>query len=257
MDTNPENPMHTVKKDYIDNSGQTLENGRLNIKAFNFSLYDNTFLDPEYIESIEKATPSGMFFERDVLGKWVSAQGVVYPDFDEKKHIAKKIKGDIKRYFAGLDFGYEHHGALLVIAETTTGDYYLVEEIAEQHKFIEWWDDRLKELSAKYKRLPVWADHARPDYIKYLKSKGHDVRNANKAVIEGISHTGGLLKQNRLFFLEDKFKKGREEIYQYCWKGGEGKEDVVKVHDDVMDALRYALYSQTTKSQARAKINPF
>ena len=45
MDTNPENPMHTVKKDYIDKSGQRLSNGQLNIKAFNFSLFDNTFLN--------------------------------------------------------------------------------------------------------------------------------------------------------------------------------------------------------------------
>ena len=38
MDTNPENPMHTVKTDYVDKSGQRLENGQLNIKAFQFTL---------------------------------------------------------------------------------------------------------------------------------------------------------------------------------------------------------------------------
>ena len=60
MDTNPENPTHTVKVDYIDKDGQRLKNGQLNIKAFNFTLYDNTFLNKEYVESIEASTPSGM-----------------------------------------------------------------------------------------------------------------------------------------------------------------------------------------------------
>lgn len=69
MDTNPENPTHTVKVDYIDKDGQLLSNGQLNIKAFNFTLYDNTFLNKEYVESIEASTPSGMFYDRDILGK--------------------------------------------------------------------------------------------------------------------------------------------------------------------------------------------
>ena len=69
MDTNPENPTHTVKVDYIDKDGQKLSDGQLNIKAFNFTLYDNTFLNKEYVESIEASTPSGMFYDRDILGK--------------------------------------------------------------------------------------------------------------------------------------------------------------------------------------------
>ena len=71
MDTNPENPMHTVKTDYIDKSGQRLDNGQLNIQSFQFTLYDNTFLNKEYVKSIEASTPSGMFYDRDILGKYL------------------------------------------------------------------------------------------------------------------------------------------------------------------------------------------
>ena len=69
MDTNPENPTHTVKVDYIDKDGQRLKNGQLNIKALNYTLNDNTILNKEYVESIEASTPSGMFYDRDILGK--------------------------------------------------------------------------------------------------------------------------------------------------------------------------------------------
>ena len=64
MDTNPENPTHTVKTDYVDKDGQLLSTGQVNIRAFSFSLYDNEFLDEEYIESIVASTPSGMFTDR-------------------------------------------------------------------------------------------------------------------------------------------------------------------------------------------------
>ena len=67
MDTNPENPTHTVKIDYVDKDGQILENGRINIRSFQFTLYDNTFLNKEYVKSIEASTPTGMFFDRDIL----------------------------------------------------------------------------------------------------------------------------------------------------------------------------------------------
>jgi PBSX family phage terminase large subunit len=100
MDTNPENPTHTVKVDYVDKDGQRLSNGQLNIKAFNFTLYDNTFLNKEYVESIEASTPSGMFFDRDILGVWVASEGVVYKDFNKDVHYIKDLNNiDIVKYF--------------------------------------------------------------------------------------------------------------------------------------------------------------
>ncbi len=83
--------MHSVKKDYIDKSGQRLSNGRLNIKAFQFTLFDNTFLDEEYIESIIASTPTGMFTDRDIYGKWVSAR-VLYIKISKKKFITSQKK---------------------------------------------------------------------------------------------------------------------------------------------------------------------
>lgn len=69
IDTNPENPSHTVKVDYIDKAGQLLDDGQLNIDEISFRLEDNTFLDKTYIQSIKLSTPSGMFYQRDIEGK--------------------------------------------------------------------------------------------------------------------------------------------------------------------------------------------
>ena len=248
IDTNPENPMHSVKTDYIDKSGQLLSDGRLNIKAFDFTLYDNTFLPRDYVDSIEKATPSGMFYDRDIMGLWVAAEGIVYRDFDYKVHLVDNIATDetVIKYVGGVDFGYEHFGSIVVIALTDKGNYYLVEEIAEQHRYIEWWKEKALELQRKYFGIKFYCDTARPEYIDYLlKSDGENRRvealKANKSVLEGIQNVGSLLKQHKLFFIRDKFKKGLQEMYLYTWSDKVDDEKVKKENDDVLDALRYAV----------------
>ncbi len=247
MDTNPENPTHTVKVDYIDKDGQLLSNGQLNIKAFNFTLYDNTFLNKEYIESIEASTPSGMFYDRDILGTWVASEGVVYQDFNKDKHYIKNIdKVDIKKYFCGVDFGWEHYGSIVVIGKDLKDNYYLIKEYAYQHKDIEEWIDIAKEIKAKYGNVNFYCDHARPDYIDKLKRSGIRAINANKEVLEGISMIAKLFKTDKLFILEDNVTRFKDEIYNYVWQ--KGKDDPVKQFDDTLDSLRYAIYSESKRT---------
>lgn len=247
MDTNPENPTHTVKVDYIDKDGQLLSNGQLNIKAFNFTLYDNTFLNKEYIESIEASTPSGMFYDRDILGTWVASEGVVYQDFNKDKHYMKDIdKVDIKKYFCGVDFGWEHYGSIVVVGKDLEDNYYLIKEYAYQHKDIEDWINIAKEIKARYGNINFYCDHARPDYIDKLKRSGIRAINANKEVLEGISMIAKLFKTDKLFILEDNVVRFKDEIYNYVWQ--KGKDEPVKQFDDVLDSLRYAIYSESKRT---------
>ena len=249
MDTNPENPTHTVKVDYIDKDGQLLSNGQLNIKAFNFTLYDNTFLNKEYIESIEASTPSGMFFDRDILGTWVASEGVVYVDFNKDKHYIKEVDiKDIqfKKYFVGVDFGWEHYGSMVVIGLGIDSKYYLLKEYAYKHKDIEYWINIAKEIIKEYGIINFYCDHARPDYISKLKVNGIRAINARKEVLEGISTVATLLKTNKLLILEDNVNIFKNEIYNYVWS--KGKDEPIKQNDDVLDSLRYAIYTDIKMS---------
>ena len=242
MDTNPENPTHTVKVDYVDKDGQRLSNGQLNIKAFNFTLYDNTFLNKEYVESIVASTPSGMFTDRDILGIWVASEGVVYQDFNKQKHYVKDISNiQFKKYFAGVDFGWEHYGSMVVVGLSSDNKYYLLKEYAYQHKDIEYWINIAKDIKTEYGNINFYCDHARPDYINKLLVNGIRAINAKKDVLEGISTIATLFKTDKLLILENNVKRFKEEIYNYVWKTG--KDEPVKVYDDVLDSLRYAIYS--------------
>ena len=244
MDTNPENPTHTVKTDYVDKDGQLLSNGQLNIKAFNFTLYDNTFLNKEYIESIEASTPTGMFYDRDILGIWVASEGVVYTDFNKDIHYIKEadIKNvQFKKYFAGVDFGWEHFGSMVVIGLGLDNKYYLLKEYAYQHKDIEYWVNIAKDIIKEYGNINFYCDYARPDYINKLRVNGIRALNGRKEVIEGISTIATLFKTNKLLVLEDKVNLFKKEIYNYVW--AKGKDEPIKQNDDVLDSLRYAIYT--------------
>ena len=241
MDTNPENPTHSVKTDYVDKDGQRLKNGQLNIKAFNFTLYDNTFLNKEYVESIEASTPSGMFFDRDILGVWVASEGVVYKDFNKDIHYIKEANVGFKKIFCGVDFGWEHHGSMVVVGLGLDDKYYLIKEYAYKHKDIEYWIGIAKEIIKEYGNINFYCDYARPDYVHKLQVNGIRAINAKKDVLEGISTVATLFKTNKLLILEDNVNIFKTEIYNYVW--AKGKDEPIKSSDDVLDSLRYAIYS--------------
>jgi hypothetical protein len=55
-----------------------------------------------------------------------------------------------------------------------------------------------------------------------------------------------LFKTNKLFILEDNVDIFKKEIYNYVWKNG--KDEPVKTSDDVLDSLRYAIYSDSKRN---------
>ena len=228
MDTNPENPTHTVKIDYVDKDGQILENGRINIRSFQFTLYDNTFLNKEYVQSIEASTPTGMFYDRDILGKWVAAEGVVYQDFNQEKHYIKESDID--------------------------NNIYLLKEYSAKHKEIDYWVNIAKKIKEEYGNIYFYADSARPEHVARFQREGIRCVNANKAVLAGIEEVAKLFKLNKFKIVEANVNRFKEEIYNYVWN--EKKGEPVKEQDDVLDSIRYAIYSemQTGKTIDRRKL---
>lgn len=244
IDTNPENPAHFVKTDYIDKDGQKLKNGKLNIKAFHFTLFDNVYLDEEYVESIIAATPTGMFTDRDIYGMWVAAEGVIYKDFNQKIHYVTSeevAKLRFVRYWAGVDWGYEHPGSIVVLGEDDQGDIYLLEEHAKQHEEIDYWVKIAKEIKSRYGNINFYCDTARPEHIIRFRRERIRAINADKAVISGIEEISRLFKLNKLKVVKDKVDRFKKEIFMYVWNPKTGEP--VKEWDDVLDALRYAIYT--------------
>ncbi|ARP49988.1 hypothetical protein B6259_03290 [Ruminococcaceae bacterium CPB6] len=238
MDTNPDNPAHWMKTDYIDRA-----NGKT-IVEFHWTLDDNTFLSDRYRQNIKESTPSGMFYDRDINGAWVSADGMVYPDFDEKIHYitAKQVPIDeISRWFVGVDFGWEHWGAFVLIGRTQDGRYYLTKEWAAQHRHINDWIAIGLKIKECHGNINFYCDSARPDLIQQLRVGGLRAINARKDVLAGIAEVATLYKQKKLFIVKDSAPQFQKEIYGYVWEKDANKPE--KTNDDVQDAIRYGIYT--------------
>lgn len=234
-DSNPDNPNHWLNRDYIGkNDGKIID--------FSFKLDDNTFLSKRYIDSIKAATPKGKFYARDILGKWTVAEGAIYADYDTKIHVVDELP-DMRRYFAGIDWGYTHYGSIVIVGEGVDNNYYLVDGVAAQFKEIDWWVEQARKLTDIYGNIPFYADSARPEHVARFDNEGFDISNANKSVIAGIELIAKLFKEQRLYVKRDFVPRFFDEIFQYQWKENSTRDEPLKEFDDVLDSVRYALYS--------------
>ena len=239
-DSNPDNPNHWLNTDYINNEDD-------DIVDFRFQLDDNTFLSERYRESIKSATPTGKFYDRDILGLWTVAEGAIYSDFDKEIHVIDKPKYDIVEYYAGVDWGYDHYGSIVILGEDEAGNTYILDGIAEQYKEIDWWVERAKEFQGIYGDMMFYADSARPEHVARFKRDKLRTINADKSVIAGIEEVAKRFKEERLFYIKGSLPRFEDEIYNYRWKPNSTRDEPIKEYDDVLDAIRYAVYSKDKK----------
>lgn len=248
-DTNPSGPEHPIKTNYIDRDGEKLKDGSVHIKSWHFVLDDNPFLNKTYVESLKRSIPSGVFYDRDILGLWVAAEGMIYRDFNSSIHVIDEPAQQMVEYFGGIDWGFEHNGVISVHGLDHDGNDYRLHETVEKNRQLEWWINEARNMSLVYKGITFYADPSRPDNIAAMQSAGIDVQPADNEVIEGISYVAGRYKLNRSFIVRAHNKNYLKEIYMYRWKVTSLKEEPIKENDDSMDSDRYAKYSRLGKDR--------
>ncbi|MCZ3580459.1 PBSX family phage terminase large subunit [Lactobacillus gasseri] len=245
-DTNPDIPTHWLKTDYIDN-----HDPKARIKAFSFTIDDNTFLSKDYVEALKAATPRGMFYDRSILGQWVTGDGIVYQDFNKDKMVIPKNRvPDGLDYYVGVDWGYEHPNPIILLGDDKDGNTYVLEDYTQKHKFINYWVKIAQNLKTRFGRnLIFYADSARPDNVNEFQSNGLNCINANKNVLPGIECVARKMREGKFYVVDTASSGLLDEIYQYAWDESTGlplKENDVR-HNDRLDAIRYAIYSRNKK----------
>lgn len=234
-DTNPDNPEHWLKKDYIDN-----HDPKARIKSFSFTIDDNTHLSSEYVDTLKATTPSGMFYDRRIKGLWVTGEGAIYRDFDECKMMVDHVPDQLT-YLAGVDWGYNHPCSIVVFGKDQQGNYYLVDEHTERYKEIDYWTDVAQQLQQQYgNSMPFYCDTARVEHIDHFKHAGINALYGYKQVVPGIEIVAGLMKAGHFFVEKGKTQSFLEEVYNYQWDD-KAEDKPVKEMDHVMDAMRYCL----------------
>ena len=198
---------------------------------------DNPFLDKEYIKTLQGIKDRN-YYNVYTLGEWSEKDNVmVYKDY-------RVFDFDIDPDFYGLDFGFNNPTALVGIKKE--GNKYFVKEMLYRSHLTN------QELISLLKQFnlgdrAIYCDSAEPNRIEELRRAGLNARASVKDVAEGIA----FLRQAELYVNGENLLK---EINQYVYKtdrNGRILEEVLKVNDHLLDAMRYAIYTNFVENNRR------
>jgi len=238
----------------------------------------------EYLAKLDALTGVRKLRLRD--GKWVTAEGVVYENFNRHTHIVPRfdIPWDWPRYWA-VDFGYTNPFVLQRWAEDPDGRLYRYAEIYRTKRLVE--DharDVLRQVTYQTgtkagtwkepKPRAIICDHDAEDRATLERHLGLSTKAAHKAVTPGLQAVEARLEpagdgRPRLFFLADSVTDRdssltdaarptctEDEAAVYVWDTGTGKapkEQPVKDNDHGLDATRYVVAHRDLTGTTRVR----
>jgi len=192
---------------------------------------DNPFLEDTIIKEIENLINIDEGYYRIyALGEQAILKSTIFSNYD----IGDYIQGEL---YYGLDIGFNHPMALVEIS-VYDGRIYCRELIYAKGMTVKDLLDKIQELNIN-KNKEILVDSARPDVIEDLRRGGYNAKAARKEVTEGINS----VKSYRL--MVDKNSTNLiKELRNYKWKtnGDIILDEPVKLYDDAIDALRYAVH---------------
>jgi phage terminase large subunit len=193
---------------------------------------DNPFLPESIKRQIEdlKRTDEALYQIYALGEKAISKTNI----FNTWEFIPKRPER-FTNFVYGLDFGYNHPTALIRVY-WYDGDIYIEPVIYESYLTTSELIERFKQLNIEA-NTDILADYSRPEIIAEMQNAGFNVNNANKNVKSGIN----AVKTFKVYCQEDDNLK--KEYNNYKWKkvGDNITDEPVKLYDDAMDAVRYAV----------------
>ena len=168
-------------------------------------------------------------------------------------------RDSVKRIIASVDWGFTNPGTIQVWIVDNDGRMFLIEQIYQSGKTIDWWVSRAKDLHKKYTIEAFVCDPSEPGFIKQFQNGGLVALKANNDVSLGIAKVKERMMpakdgRPRLFALRDSLVEVdpqlrmerkplelKDEIPGYVWANHQTKEVPVKEDDHGVDAMRYAV----------------
>lgn len=252
--TNPDNPKHYLKTNYIDRIGED----DLDMAVFHFMLEDNHTLDPAYIRNVKKEY-KGVWYKRKILGLWVLAEGAIYDFFDEKAHLIRyDQRPTAKWHYASIDYGTHNPFSCGIYGVDPNGTpkvwreqgYYYDSKEHQAQKTDEqyitdletWWS----EIGIRPRE--IFVDPSAASLKTALTQAGYWVKDANNDVSNGIECQARMLVNGSYRITDHPSNQPCiDEYYGYCWdprKALIGEDAPIKERDHCKDDERYGLYTQ-------------
>lgn len=255
--TNPDAPGHWLKTDYIDRADM------LDFLDVKFKIDDNTTLPRDYVTAIKKEY-SGVFYERFILGKWVLAEGIIYPMYQQALDDPPENSRP-KDYRLSVDYGtmnafaallWEKHGNIWYATRcyyysgretgvTKTDEEYgealdgLISDIMRQR------EKNVKLGKSEYiSKMRTIVDPSAASFITLLRKKTwYNVIAADNDVIDGIRDTATAMSLG-LIKISPDIKEWRTEVEGYVWDSNAADDRPIKEDDHLMDSTRYFVFTE-------------
>lgn len=245
---NPEGPSHWFYKEWVS------QPEKKNALHIHFLMCDNPTLTESMIRQAE-AQFEGVFYERYIKGRWVVAQGLIYPMYEEI--FAEPPEGEADEYAISIDYGTHNPFAALL-----WGKYGKVWHIVAEYYYSGRDEGRLKTDSEYGKelddfideylrrfckedesyippRLDVVIDPSAASFIALLMRKDrYHVIAADNSVLTGIRNTQTAMRKG-LIKISKKCRAAKKEMQGYAWDEKAQEDKPLKINDHAMDAMRY------------------
>lgn len=274
---NPDNPDLPIYKEFINRSrpykkyvddvpdeimSDLIEPANPKWRYWFFNFRDNLSLTPEQIQKKIDAAPVGTkLYKNKILGLRGRATGLVFINFDSKKHVVDNVNGvEFKQFTAGLDTAYSANSAdtIAMIYQGITVDgrlYVLDEEVynnAERRepfapsdvakKFIVFLEKNRQRYGFAKDVFIDSADQATITELRKNKRQHGSIYNFVNAykktkIIDRINLQIGWIAES-CYLVMSHCKEHIKELNLYSWK--EDKDEPEDGNDHTINASQYA-----------------
>lgn len=232
---NPEYPGHWLK--------QFIDNPEIDAYIQPYTIFDNPFLPPEFVDNLCKEYTGTVYYKRYILGEWAMAEGLIYPMYEAA--IENEPSENASQYIISMDYGTQN--AFAAILWGKYGDvwyglreyYYSGRDSGAQKTDEEYGEDIDEWVADIDGNIKVAIDPSAASFIALLRKKPKfSVMKANNDVADGIRETATALQTGKIK-ISPSMKNWKKEIEGYVWDETAQEDKPVKVNDHLMDAMRY------------------
>jgi len=172
---NPEGNSHWLKKDFID----TIEEKNIDAYVQTYTIFDNPFLNKEFVDNLCKEYEGTVYYNRYILGQWCNAEGLIYKKFADnpKKYIWTKKKIDANtgeeldeydlppgKTIIGIDYGGNKSGQAFVCVRISN-DYKNIIALGSEKHYGDIDPDDLLKLEIDFAKRMMYKYSTNIDYM--------------------------------------------------------------------------------------------
>lgn len=233
---NPEHPYHWFYKEWIQKAAEK------QVLYLHFQMTDNPSLSPAVLRRYKRLY-SGTFYRRFVEGRWVAADGLVYPMFDPKRHVGAPA-APAGPWYLSCDYGTVNPFSLGLWCRDgecwcRVAEYYHSGRATGVQLTDEEYYAHLCDLAGDRPIAALIIDPSAASFAETVLRHGrYPVLKADNDVVAGIHRVSRALQQAQIK-IAPGCKDALREFSLYQWDNSLRRDAPKKENDHAMDDIRY------------------